>query len=124
VKGGIDDGFSKARDSNLYNEEKGEGLPILLTHPAAFRETAHRRWRRQASTLARAVHAGRVRAKPDPRRHVAPVDVDPGRAVVYRSIRHPRRGSPIDITDPQARSGPNSGCARPAPTSTSPGPWC
>jgi hypothetical protein len=22
--------------------------------------------------------------------------------VVYRSIRHPRRGSPIDITDPQA----------------------
>ena len=26
--------------------------------------------------------------------------VDPGRAVVYRSIRHPRRGSPIDITDP------------------------
>ena len=28
--------------------------------------------------------------------------VDPGHAVVYRSIRHPRRGSPIDITDPQA----------------------
>ncbi len=28
--------------------------------------------------------------------------VDPQRAVVYRSIRHPRRGSPIDITDPQA----------------------
>jgi hypothetical protein len=28
--------------------------------------------------------------------------VDAGRAVVYRSIRHPRRGSPIDITDPQA----------------------
>ena len=26
--------------------------------------------------------------------------VDPGRAVVYRSIRHPRRGSPIDVTDP------------------------
>jgi len=26
--------------------------------------------------------------------------VDPGRAVVYRSIRHPRRGSPIDIADP------------------------
>jgi hypothetical protein len=26
--------------------------------------------------------------------------VDPQRAVVYRSIRHPRRGSPIDITDP------------------------
>jgi hypothetical protein len=26
--------------------------------------------------------------------------VDPGHAVVYRSIRHPRRGSPIDITDP------------------------
>jgi hypothetical protein len=26
--------------------------------------------------------------------------VDPQRAMVYRSIRHPRRGSPIDITDP------------------------
>jgi hypothetical protein len=25
--------------------------------------------------------------------------VGPGHAVVYRSIRHPRRGSPIDITD-------------------------
>jgi len=49
--------------------------------------------------------------------------VDPGHAVVYRSIRHPRRGSPIDITDPQSRSGPSSICARPAPTSTSPGPW-
>jgi hypothetical protein len=28
--------------------------------------------------------------------------VDPQRAVVYRSIRHPRHGSPIDVTDPQA----------------------
>jgi hypothetical protein len=28
--------------------------------------------------------------------------VDPGHAVVYRSIRHPRRGSPVDITDPRA----------------------
>ena len=28
--------------------------------------------------------------------------VEPGHAVVYRSIRHPRRGSPIDITDPQS----------------------
>jgi hypothetical protein len=28
--------------------------------------------------------------------------VDPRHAVVYRSIRHPRRGSPIEITDPQA----------------------
>jgi hypothetical protein len=28
--------------------------------------------------------------------------VDPRHALVYRSIRHPRRGSPIDITDPQA----------------------
>ena len=28
--------------------------------------------------------------------------VDPQHALVYRSIRHPRRGSPIDITDPQA----------------------
>jgi hypothetical protein len=28
------------------------------------------------------------------------VRVDPPHAIVYRSIRHPRRGSPIDITDP------------------------
>lgn len=27
---------------------------------------------------------------------------DPERALVYRSLRHPRRGSPIDITDPQS----------------------
>jgi hypothetical protein len=26
--------------------------------------------------------------------------VDPGHALVYRSIRHPLRGSPIDVTDP------------------------
>ena len=26
--------------------------------------------------------------------------MDPQHALVYRSIRHPRRGSPIDITDP------------------------
>ncbi|HEY6686788.1 MAG TPA: hypothetical protein VI094_11345 [Propionibacteriaceae bacterium] len=28
--------------------------------------------------------------------------VDPYQALVYRSIRHPRRGSPIDITDPES----------------------
>ncbi len=28
--------------------------------------------------------------------------VDPQHALVYRSIRHPRRGSPIDITDPES----------------------
>jgi len=28
--------------------------------------------------------------------------VDPPHALVYRSIRHPRRGSPIDITDPES----------------------
>ena len=27
-------------------------------------------------------------------------EVDPPHALVYRSLRHPRRGSPIDITDP------------------------
>jgi hypothetical protein len=30
--------------------------------------------------------------------------VDPPHAVVYRSIRHPRRGSPIDINDPESPS--------------------
>jgi len=27
-------GVSRARGSNLYHEEKGDGLPILLIHPA------------------------------------------------------------------------------------------
>jgi len=67
-------GFGKARESISCHEEKGEGLPNLPIHPAAFRETAYRRWRRQASTLARAMRAGRARAKSDPWRHVAPVD--------------------------------------------------
>jgi hypothetical protein len=40
----------------------------------AFREAPYRRWRRQASTLARAVRAGRARTMPDPGRDVAPVD--------------------------------------------------
>ena len=44
----------------------------------AFREAAYRRWSRQASTLARAVQAGRARAKTDSQRAVAPVD---GRAL-------------------------------------------
>jgi hypothetical protein len=30
--------------------------------------------------------------------------VDPPHALVYRSIRHPRRGSPIDINDPESPS--------------------
>jgi hypothetical protein len=40
----------------------------------AFREAAYRRWPREASTLARAVRAGRARAKSAPRCDVAPVD--------------------------------------------------
>jgi hypothetical protein len=40
----------------------------------AFREVAYRRWHRQARTLARAVRAGRARAKAEPGRPVAPVD--------------------------------------------------
>jgi hypothetical protein len=40
----------------------------------AFRETAYRRWRRQVPTLARAVRAGRSRAKSGPPRAIAPVD--------------------------------------------------
>ena len=67
-------GFIKARQSDLYHAEKGEGLPIPLIHPAAFRERAYRRWRRQVSTLARAVRAGRSRAKADPQRAGAPVN--------------------------------------------------
>ena len=44
-------------------------------------------------------------------------------AVVYRSIRHPRRGSPIDITDPQAPQRTEQQLRQAAATSTSPGPW-
>src|SRR5215831_15377737 len=67
-------GFLKAWESNLHDEEKGEVRPSFPIHPAAFQETAYRRWPRQASTLARAARAGRARAKADPRRDVAPVD--------------------------------------------------
>jgi WS/DGAT C-terminal domain len=63
LKTGLTMGFSKARESNLSYEEKGEGLPIPLTHRAVFRERAYRRWRRQTSTLARAVRAGRARGR-------------------------------------------------------------
>jgi pimeloyl-ACP methyl ester carboxylesterase len=41
---------------------------------SAFRETAYRRWPRQAVTLARAVRAGHGRAQADPRREATPVD--------------------------------------------------
>ena len=54
-------GSGKARESNLHHEEKGEDRPIVLIHPAAFRETA----------LARAACA---RAKSDPGHDVAAVD--------------------------------------------------
>ena len=48
----------------------------------AFREAAYRRWRRQASTVVRAVRAGRAPAKPDPRRAAAPVDGEALRGLV------------------------------------------
>ena len=35
-------GFSKARESHIHHEEKGEDQPVVLIHPAAFRETAYR----------------------------------------------------------------------------------
>ena len=67
-------GFIQARDTNICHEEEGEDRPVILTHPAAFRETAYRRWRRQPTTLAGAVRAGRARAKTDPQRHGTLVD--------------------------------------------------
>jgi hypothetical protein len=39
---------------------------------------------------------------PDYASYFRVVRVDPQHALVYRSIRHPRRGSPIEITDPQS----------------------
>jgi len=75
-------GFIKARENSLHQKENGEGPRVLPGHPAAFRETAYRRWRRQATTLARAVRARRVRAMPDSRRDVAPVDGEALRGLV------------------------------------------
>ena len=49
--------------------------------------------------------------------------VDPPHALVYRSIRHPRRGSPIDIDDPESAARVERELLRAAPTSTSPGRW-
>jgi hypothetical protein len=37
---------------------------------------------------------------PDYASYFRVVRADPPHAIVYRSIRHPRRGSPVDITDP------------------------
>src|SRR5215467_6358566 len=74
-------GFSKARENSLHHQENGEGPPILV-HPAAFRETAYRRGRRQATTLARAAREGHARARADPARGVAPVDGEALRGLV------------------------------------------
>ena len=71
-------GLSKARDSNLLDGEKGDSLPILLAYPAAFRETAYCRWRRQATTLVRAVRAGRARTRTDPRREFRRIELVDG----------------------------------------------
>jgi len=98
-------GFIQAPDSNSYREEEGEGRPIILTHPPAFRETAYRRWRRQATTLVRVARAGRARAKADPRRHVAPVDAAALRDLVAtvaadaRVVRVPLNQPPWTLTD-------------------------
>jgi hypothetical protein len=74
--------FLKARENGLQHGENGEGPRVLPVHPGAFREAAYRRWRRQASTLARAVRAGRAGAKPNPRRDFAPVDGEALRGLV------------------------------------------
>ncbi|MGE5290952.1 MAG: alpha/beta fold hydrolase [Micromonosporaceae bacterium] len=67
---------------------------------SAFREAAYRRSPRQAQTLARAVRAGRARAKPGPGRDVAPVDGEALRDLVAavaadaRLVRVPVRRPP------------------------------
>ena len=115
--------FIQARDGNLYDEEKREGRPILLTHPAAFRETACRRWRRQAATLARAVRAGHARAKADPARGVAPGNVGDavgrGRAMVPVPALAPPRDTSWPAAEPptsaagSTRNGPCSPTTKP-----------
>ena len=49
--------------------------------------------------------------------------VDPQRPLVYRSIRHPRRGSPIDITGPQSPQQAEQQLPEAGTYTTSPGPW-
>jgi hypothetical protein len=104
-------GFIKARESDPRDEETGEGRPMPLIHPAAFRDTAGRRWRRQASTMARAVRAGRGRARPDPRRGVAPVDGEALRDLVAtvaqdaRLVRVPVNRAPWTPTGLAAAAG-------------------
>jgi hypothetical protein len=54
--------------------------------------------------------------------------VDPQRPLVYRSIRHPRRGSPIDITGPQSprqaeQQLPEAGTYIDFAGALAPGPW-
>jgi len=69
-----------------------------------FREAAYRRWSRQASTLARAVRAGRARAKADSQGAVAPVDGGALRDLVasvaadVRLVRVPVRQPPWTST--------------------------
>jgi len=59
-----------------------EAMHSSKLRSSAFRETAYRRLPRQASTLVRAVRAGRAREKSDPERDVAPVDGNVLRALV------------------------------------------
>ena len=62
-----------------------------------FREAAYRRWSRQAWTIVHAVRAGRVRAKVNPGRAVAPVDGEALRGLAAtvaadaRLVRVPQR---------------------------------
>ena len=102
-------GFIQAGDSNISREDEGEVRPIILTHPAAFRETAYRRWRRQATTLARAVRAGHARAKADPARGVAPGNVGDavgrGRAMVPVPALAPPRDTSWPAAEPPASAG-------------------
>jgi hypothetical protein len=79
----------------------------------AFREAAYRRWSRQASTLSRAVRAGRARAKSGPRCDVAPVDGEALRdladtvAADTRLVRVPVNQSPWTPTGLAVTAGEN-----------------
>ena len=95
-------GFIQARDSNIYHEEEGEGRPIVLTHLAALRETAYRRWRRQATTLVRASRAGREAVRtarsqtPDPSEETTP-------AAPWMRARTRKAAAAPDISSPTSK---------------------
>lgn len=77
----------------------------MISHPT--RGPAAPKWRRprddQLHPELQTLEIGDVIADgPDHAAFFRVLDVQPGRAIVYHSIRHPWRGHPVDASDPEA----------------------